>query len=405
MAPPALRSLDLFSGMGGITYALRNLQIHPVAYCEWAPGPRTLLERLIAAKALPAAPIEPDVRDIPDAKYKGKVDIIVGGFPCIGWSSAGKREGFDNAQSALFGHIVRLARSIRPKFIFLENVRPIATFDGGVGVKFVVKSLAPLGYELRWMIVKACDVGAPQVRARWFCLCVRSDVAAVRLAQTPVVPFDWSKTEPRHRMRPSLTEGQRQFDRACGNGVVPDAVRAAFILLFEGGVGDGQPKVDLAKLFSKRHITLAPIESVPHTGDHYAKMCVFRPKKMKTKKKLANGIEDAIVQPVWPARTSAAVDLTMNGKLFKPKRGIKPQNELPLLTTPHKASMWPTPRAGNAIHAANFPTARTTRDIGTMLRFEKSTKDGERGGLVAPEFLGWLMGFPAAWIKTASGVP
>lgn len=388
---PALKSLDLFSGMGGITHGLRGLGIEPVAYCEWDARPRELLENLMAAKLLPRAPIEPDVRKIASDKYKGVADVIVAGFPCIGVSSCGKREGFKNEQTGLFSEVIRLTRGIQPKFVFLENVKPIASFDKASGVKHVVRSLAPLGYELRWLIVSAYDVGAPQMRNRWFCLCVRKDVLAsgFRLTQAPVKPFNWRAGQPAHRMAKSLTPLQRHFNRACGNGVCPDAVRTAFVLAFEGFK---EQAADPSKLFAKRTLTLGQVEAVPHKGgDDYAKACVCSS---------AAAIKDAATQPTFPAR--ARVDLTVANKYYKPPRGTELQNNLPAVRKPQHATLWPTPRAGNAVHAANVLTERCMRDIGTMLRFERSTKDSERSGLVAPEFLAWLMGYSQAWCKAAT---
>lgn len=309
---------------------------------------------------------------------------------CIGFSSCGKREGYDNAQSGLFSEVVRLVKAIKPKFVFLENVRPIATYNNAHGVKVVVKKLAPLGYELRWVVVSAADVGAPQMRNRWFCLCVRNDVAAARfqLTQTPVKPFSWSK-EPGVRMKPALTSTERAFNAACGNGVVPDAVRLAFILAFEGF---SEASADPRKLFAKRTLTLQPVKAVAHTGDNYGKACVARKAK----------IYDAATQPSFPLEAQSKIELVVDPTLFKPKRGTELQIKLPKLKKPQKFSLWPTPRAGNAVHGSNAPTERNVRDVGTMIRFEKSTKHEERGGLVAPEFLGWLMGYSGAWVKAAT---
>ena len=87
-------SLDLFSGIGGLSLALRDV-LHPVAYCDICPSARSVLHARIADQSLPDAPIFTDVRslsakDVPE----GSVDVIVAGFPCVGFSSMGLRSAF-----------------------------------------------------------------------------------------------------------------------------------------------------------------------------------------------------------------------------------------------------------------------------------------------------------------------
>lgn len=312
---------------------------------------------------------------------------------CIGFSSAGKREGFKQQESGLFDQVVRLVRGIRPKFMFFENVPPIATLNDGAGVKAVIKSIAPLGYELRWLIVGACDVGAPHVRRRWFCLCVRKDVASAgfRLTQVPTRPFDWRKGEPSQRLCPSLTKLETNLNRACGNGVVPDAVRLGFLLLF---TGLRESTASRSKLFAQSSLALTPVETVPHTGgESYAKACVFRRGK----------IEDAKVQPGFPEPCDANLVLDMSHhKAMRKRKPDSFMNTLPIISKPLRLSMWSTPRAGNVTSSSNALTARVARDIATQLKYEKRTKDSERDGMTSPGWLCWLMGYPAAWAKAAT---
>ena len=383
----SLRSLDVFSGMAGITYALRGLGIVPVAYCEKALGPQRLLRNLMKRGSVPVAPVEPDIASIPGDKYKGKVDIIVGGFPCTGFSVCGKRDGFENNESKLFNELVRLSKAIRPKFIFLENVKQVASSNDTISQ--VVKAIAPLGYELRWLIVSADSVGCPQQRARWFCLCVRNDVAkkGFELTQTPVRPFGW-KSEPETRMQPTLTQIERDFIAACGNGVCSDAVRTAFIMCFEGLRDDGDPR----RLFAKRKIALQPVVPIPHSGDSYAKACIFK----------SGSIQDSQTQPSWPLKKNSGRNLTVSTTFFRPAPGKKLKNTLPAIEKLESRTMWYTPRASNASTASNVLTTRNVRDIGTQLRFEQGTKNSQRSGRTAPVWLGWLMGYPTSWVKNAT---
>lgn len=156
--------LDLFSGIGGLTIALQEW-VKPIAYCEndrYAQG--VLLSRM-AEKRLPIAPIWDDVSTL-DGKELAHVDIIYGGFPCQDISIAGHGKGLEGERSGLFFEIVRLAKEIKPRFIFLENVPAIRTR----GLSIVAKELSDAGYDCRWGVVSAHEMGAPHLRKRWFCL-------------------------------------------------------------------------------------------------------------------------------------------------------------------------------------------------------------------------------------------
>ena len=160
-----LNGLDLFTGIGGITIALKEWVI-PIAYCEneeYAIG--VLLSRMQEGK-LPVAPIWDDVRTLKGARFHGLVDIVYGGFPCQDISVAGTGKGLGGERSGLFFEIVRLVDEIRPKFIFLENVPAIRTR----GADKVVGELARLRYDAQWITLSASEVGANHKRERWWLL-------------------------------------------------------------------------------------------------------------------------------------------------------------------------------------------------------------------------------------------
>ncbi len=157
--------LDLFSGIGGLTKALEGY-VEPVAYCEndrYAQG--VLLSRMSKGD-IPVAPIWDDVSTLQDSELLIKPTIIYGGFPCQDISVAGRGEGLAGKRSGLFFEIVRLVGEIRPQFVFLENVPAITS--RGLGT--VLGEMASLGYDCRWGVLSASDVGAPHRRDRWWML-------------------------------------------------------------------------------------------------------------------------------------------------------------------------------------------------------------------------------------------
>ena len=107
-----------------------------------------------------------------DVKYehlskKDKIDIIAAGFPCQAFSIAGYRKGFGDERGVLYTHIHRLIEECEPKAIFLENVKNLATHDGGNTYRVIKESLEDLGYKLDQTIMNTMEYGnIPQNRER-----------------------------------------------------------------------------------------------------------------------------------------------------------------------------------------------------------------------------------------------
>lgn len=91
------------------------------------------------------------------------VDILTAGYPCQPFSQAGQRKGSKDVRH-IWPHIAQIISQIRPRIVILENVRGHLS----LGFKEVLKDLAQLGYDAKWRIVRASDVGAPHQRARLF---------------------------------------------------------------------------------------------------------------------------------------------------------------------------------------------------------------------------------------------
>jgi DNA (cytosine-5)-methyltransferase 1 len=172
-----LNGLDLFSGIGGIALALKPW-IRPVVYCEIERHAQGVLLSRMADGSLPTAPIWDDVRTFDGRPWRGRIDIISGGFPCQDLSVAGDGKGLEGERSGLFFEIVRLTREIRPRFLFLENVPALAVR----GLDRVLLELTALGYDARWTIVSAAEVGAPHRRERIWIL-AHANGYGVRLEQ------------------------------------------------------------------------------------------------------------------------------------------------------------------------------------------------------------------------------
>ena len=107
----------------------------------------------------------PNHGDIKKINWAGiePIDILTAGYPCQPFSNAGQRKGIEDERH-IWPHIKEAIGILRPRFIVLENVRGHLT----LGFKEVLAHLAKVGYDARWQIVRASDVGAPHRRERLF---------------------------------------------------------------------------------------------------------------------------------------------------------------------------------------------------------------------------------------------
>ena len=117
------------------------------------------------------------------------VDLITAGFPCQDISVAGRQAGLNGHRSRLWWRICDVIGHLRPRFVLLENVAAILTTGGPE----VVGSLTAMGYDTRWGIVRASDVGAPHRRARWFCI---ADTDGSRLERSQRASRRWENRRP-----------------------------------------------------------------------------------------------------------------------------------------------------------------------------------------------------------------
>ena len=111
-----------------------------------------------------------DITTVSDESIRGfgSVDVICGGFPCQAFSIAGARRGFEDTRGTLFFEICRFASILRPKYLFLENVRGLLNHDGGATFETIIRTLDGLGYEVEWQVLNSKNFGVPQNRERVF---------------------------------------------------------------------------------------------------------------------------------------------------------------------------------------------------------------------------------------------
>jgi DNA (cytosine-5)-methyltransferase 1 len=163
MKKDIVRHGSLFSGIGGFDLAAKWCKWINVFHCEINPFCRQILKYYF-----PKATSYEDIRKTDFSSYRGKIDVLTGGFPCQPYSVAGKRMGKDDTRH-LWPAMFRAVQQIRPDWVVGENVFGIVSWNEGMVFEEVHTDLENEGYEVQSYVLPAAAVGAPHRRDRvWF---------------------------------------------------------------------------------------------------------------------------------------------------------------------------------------------------------------------------------------------
>jgi DNA (cytosine-5)-methyltransferase 1 len=154
---------SLFSGIGGFDLAAQWMGWNNAFHCEWNEFGQKVLKYY-----WPNAISYGDITKTDFNIWRGRIDILTGGFPCQPYSTAGKRLGKEDDRH-LWPEMLRAIREIQPTWIVGENVRGLVSWNGGMVFNEVQADLENEGYEVTPFLLPACAVNAPHRRDRvWF---------------------------------------------------------------------------------------------------------------------------------------------------------------------------------------------------------------------------------------------
>lgn len=179
-----MNELHLFAGAGGGILAGQLLGHTTVCAVEWEPYAQAVLVARQNDGTFPPFPIWDDVQTFDGNPWCGIVDIVAGGFPCQDISVAGKGAGIDGERSGMWHHMARIIGEVRPNYVLVENSPALLT--RGLGV--VLSGLAALGYDCKWGVLGAADVGAPHKRERIW-------IVAHAIGQQPYGGGTWAEQD------------------------------------------------------------------------------------------------------------------------------------------------------------------------------------------------------------------
>ncbi|WP_415894386.1 DNA (cytosine-5-)-methyltransferase [Providencia huaxiensis] len=191
--------LELFAGAGGMALGLEKAGLSAVMLNEIDKHACNTLRLNRPDWNV----VEGDVAGIDFSQYKGKVDVLAGGFPCQAFSYAGKKMGFEDTRGTLFFEFARAVQEVQPKILLAENVRGLLNHDDGKTLQTIVNAIDEIGYSLiDPKVLKAIFYQVPQKRERLILVAIRKDLVNS-------IKYDWPS--PYHKvmtMRDALKAGE-----------------------------------------------------------------------------------------------------------------------------------------------------------------------------------------------------
>lgn len=164
-----MKVIDLFAGVGGLSqgFVMAGFEIvlaiehdKEIAYTYKKNHTNTDV-------------IDDDIEKLDIKKLKNlysKIDVIIGGPPCQGFSQKGKRLSLEDGRNYLFKYFITFVKEFKPKYFLLENVPNITTTSNGFFKKQILKAFTDLGYKVDVDVLNASEFGIPQTRKRAFFL-------------------------------------------------------------------------------------------------------------------------------------------------------------------------------------------------------------------------------------------
>lgn len=170
----SLNTISLFSGAGGLDLGLKKAGFN-IVYAN------DIYKPAVDNYAANIGDItQQDIRDVDAAKLPF-ADVVVGGFPCQPFSTAGNRKGTDDDRGNLYLDVIRVIREKKPKAVIMENVRGLLSMKNKDGSKlidtivYILENVDP-GYDVQYKLLKASDYGVPENRYRVIIVAFRKDL-------------------------------------------------------------------------------------------------------------------------------------------------------------------------------------------------------------------------------------
>ena len=171
-------AISLFCGAGGLDMGFERAGFRTIWANDFEPDACKTHEQWSAAKVVCGDVAKIDATTIPDA------DIMLGGFPCQGFSLSGPRK-IDDSRNVLYKHYVRIVKAKKPLMFVGENVKGLLTMGDGSIIDAIVEDFSQCGYDVYYKLLNARDYEVPEDRERVIIVGFRKDLG-IREFEYPV---------------------------------------------------------------------------------------------------------------------------------------------------------------------------------------------------------------------------
>ena len=225
--------VSLFSGAGGLDLGLVNAG-HKIIWANdiYEDAVKTYSQNIgdhVDTRDIATIPSA----DIPDA------DLVVGGFPCQGFSVANWTRTVDDERNKLYREMVRVVHDKQPKFFITENVKGIVSLGEGSILENIVEDFRSAGYKTYWKVLNCADYGVPQKRMRFIMLGIREDLVFENVPFPPT-PTHAAKNRSKDDGLPewvSVAEALSHLPEPEEAPDIPNHTYSKYKLRFNGYIG------------------------------------------------------------------------------------------------------------------------------------------------------------------------
>ncbi|CYV03293.1 DNA cytosine methyltransferase [Streptococcus suis] len=155
------RVISLFSGAGGMDLGFEKAGFE-IAYAnDIMPEAVNTYNKNFSHQSVLA-----DITTVKSEELPDDIDIVIGGFPCQGFSIANKNRNTEDKRNFLYLEMLRIIKDKKPKFFLAENVKGILSLGKGKVIQMIIKDFESIGYKVDYKLVNAAEYGVPQARER-----------------------------------------------------------------------------------------------------------------------------------------------------------------------------------------------------------------------------------------------
>jgi DNA (cytosine-5)-methyltransferase 1 len=227
-----MKVVSLFSGAGGLDLGF-TMAGHEIIWANdnWSDAAETY-KRNIGSNIVVKDIEKINPSEIPNC------DMIIGGFPCQGFSIANKKRNANDRRNKLYLQFLRILKAKRPKYFLAENVKGLLSLEGGKVFEAMLNNFGKAGYNVKFKVLNAADYGVPQRRERVIIIGVRSDFDIEIDYPIPTHANPQKKLDEKLKSWVSVGTALRDIPEPEDAPYLPNHICSKYRLHFNGHIGN-----------------------------------------------------------------------------------------------------------------------------------------------------------------------